>query len=126
VRQPPGDRNALGHIVFWFPNQYAVYLHDTPTRYMFANAQRALSHGCVRLEQPFKFAEMVLGHESGWTQEKLERLIGASEHYLNLPKPIPIHIQYFTAYVDEAGKLKVLDDIYGFSKRVQAALGLQS
>jgi murein L,D-transpeptidase YcbB/YkuD len=126
VRQPPGDRNALGHIVFWFPNQYAVYLHDTPTRYMFASEKRAFSHGCVRLEQPFKLAEMVLGHEHGWTQEKLESLIGSSEHYLNLPRSIPIHLQYFTASVDEAGKLKVFDDIYGLSKRVQAALGLQS
>ena len=124
VRQPPGERNALGHIVFQFPNQYAVYLHDTPTRGLFGSPRRAFSHGCVRVDQPFKLAEIVLNGSSGWTEDRVRAMIGRGERSLYLPQPMPIHIEYFTAFVDDAGKLQVRDDLYGLSKRVQEALGL--
>ncbi len=124
VRQPPGERNALGRIKFMFPNQHAVYLHDTPTRALFANVTRAYSHGCVRLDQPFKFAEVVLGKENGWTEERARKLIGGKNETIHLPRAIDIHIGYFTAFVDDSGKLQLREDIYGHSRKVRAALGL--
>ena len=124
VRQPPGERNALGRIKFMFPNQHAVYLHDTPTRALFANVTRAYSHGCVRLDQPFKFAEVVLGAENGWTEDRVRKLIGGKNQAILLPRMIDIHIGYYTAFVDETGKLQLREDIYGHSARVRAALGL--
>jgi L,D-transpeptidase YcbB len=123
VRQPPGERNALGRIKFMFPNQYSVYLHDTPSRGLFAAARRAFSHGCVRVDQPFGFAESVLG--PGWPEARIKRLIGGDERYVYLPKPLPIHIEYFTAYVDDSGRLQLRDDIYDYSHKVKVALGLE-
>ncbi|PWB84185.1 MAG: L,D-transpeptidase [Methylocystaceae bacterium] len=124
VRQRPGERNALGRIKFMFPNNFSVYLHDTPSRGLFAAARRAFSHGCVRVDQPFRLAEVVLGPGSGWPEERVRRLIGGSERYINLAEPLPIHIEYFTARVDESGRLQLRDDLYGYSARVRAALGL--
>jgi L,D-transpeptidase YcbB len=124
VAQPPGESNALGRIKFMFPNDYSVYLHDTPSRNLFSAPRRAFSHGCMRVEDPFALAEAVLGPGSGWSQERVRRLIGASERYINLARPLPIHIEYFTAYVDEYGELRLRDDLYGYSARVRRALGL--
>jgi len=124
VRQPPGARNALGNIKFMFPNQHSVYLHDTPSRGLFANDTRAYSHGCVRLDKPFKFAEVVLGAENGWTEERARKLVGGKNQTILLPRAIDIHIGYYTAFVDEAGKLQLRDDLYGHSRKVRAALGL--
>ncbi|VTZ52609.1 ErfK/YbiS/YcfS/YnhG family protein [Methylocella tundrae] len=123
VRQPPGERNALGRIKFMFPNDYAVYLHDTPSRALFDTAKRAYSHGCVRVDDPFRFAEAVLG--KGWSEDHVKKLIGGKERYVNLAKPLPIHIEYFTAEVDEFGRLQLRDDVYGYSHKVKAALGLE-
>ena len=124
VRQPPGAGNALGRIKFMFPNDFAVYLHDTPSRGLFAASRRAFSHGCMRVQEPFALAEAVLGPGGGWSEERVRKLIGGSERYINLAKPLPIHIEYFTAYVDEYGRLQLRDDLYGYSARVRAALGL--
>jgi murein L,D-transpeptidase YcbB/YkuD len=124
VRQPPGERNALGRIKFMFPNEHAVYLHDTPSRGLFATARRAFSHGCVRVDDPFRFAEVVLGKESGWNEARVKRLIGGKNQTIPLPKHIDIHIEYFTAFVDDAGKLQTREDVYGYSRKVRAALGL--
>ena len=124
VRQPPGEDNALGRIKFMFPNDFSVYLHDTPSRGLFAADHRAFSHGCMRVEDPFALAEAVLGPGSGWSEERVKRLIGGSERYINLSKPLPIHIEYFTAFVDEDGRLQMRDDLYGYSALVRGALGL--
>lgn len=123
VRQPPGERNALGRIKFMFPNDYAVYLHDTPSRSLFDTGKRAYSHGCVRVDDPFRFAEAVLG--KGWSEDRVKKLIGGKERYVNLARPLPIHIEYFTAGVDEFGRLQLRDDVYGYSHKVKAALGLE-
>jgi L,D-transpeptidase YcbB len=123
VRQPPGERNALGRIKFMFPNDFSVYMHDTPTRKLFASSKRAFSHGCVRVDNPFQFAVTVLGN--GWSEQRVKKLIGGKERYVYLPKPLPVHLEYFTAYVDESGELQLRDDIYGYSHRVKAALGLE-
>ena len=124
VRQPPGERNALGRIKFMFPNDHAVYLHDTPSRGKFAASRRAFSHGCVRVDQPFKLAEAVMGPGSGWSEARVKRLIGGKEQTVDLPAPLPIHLQYFTAAVDERGVLSLYDDIYGYAHRVRQALSL--
>ena len=124
VRQPPGERNALGWIKFMFPNEHSVYLHDTPTRHLFANAKRAFSHGCVRVDQPFSLAEIVLGE--GWTEERVKALKGGGERMVKMPRPLQIHIGYFSAFVDEHGKLQLREDIYGYSQKVRAALGLSA
>lgn len=122
VRQPPGERNALGRIKFMFPNDYSVYLHDTPSRSLFGQAKRAFSHGCVRVDEPFNFAQAVLGDT--WTIPRIKHLIGGSERYVNLPEPLPIHIEYFTAFVDQDGRLQLRDDIYGYMRKMDVALGL--
>ncbi|MDU0341204.1 L,D-transpeptidase family protein [Bosea rubneri] len=120
VRQPPGERNALGWIKFMFPNDHAVYLHDTPNRRLFAGNKRALSHGCVRVENPFALADLVLGPE--WTHDRLKRLIGSGERTIRLPQPLPIHLVYNTLVVNEAGAITTYDDLYGFHRLVRTAL----
>ncbi|WP_244607209.1 L,D-transpeptidase family protein [Bosea sp. CS1GBMeth4] len=124
VRQPPGERNALGWIKFMFPNDHAVYLHDTPNRSLFAAGKRAFSHGCVRVENPFALADQVLGPE--WTSERLKRLIGSGERTIKLPQPLPIHLVYETIVVDAAGTVSTFDDIYGFHRLVRNALEQRS
>ncbi|MFC7398603.1 L,D-transpeptidase family protein [Chelatococcus sp. GCM10030263] len=124
IRQPPGDRNALGHIKFMFPNDYAVYLHDTPSRNLFKTERRAYSHGCVRVDNPFRLAELVLGADTGWTEAKVKKLVGRGERLIKLAHPLPIHLVYFTLSVDEDGKVTSRDDIYGFDRRLMQALGL--
>lgn len=126
VRQRPGARNALGRIKFVFPNHYAVYLHDTPQKSLFRARRRAFSHGCVRVDQPLALAELVLGKNSGWTLARLEKLIGGPNRAIRLRKALPIDIDYFTAWVDENGKLRLRNDIYGYSHKLEHALGLKS
>ncbi|GLI91728.1 L,D-transpeptidase family protein [Methylocystis echinoides] len=123
VRQPPGEKNALGRIKFVFPNDFAVYMHDTPSRGLFAQSHRAFSHGCMRVDQPFALAEAVLGPGSGWSEERVKKLVGDNERYINLRKPLPVHVVYFTAYVDDMGRLVQRPDLYGYSARVRKALG---
>ncbi len=125
VRQPPGERNALGRIKFMFPNDFAVYLHDTPSRSLFSSTRRAFSHGCVRVDQPFSFAEAVLGPNHGWSQARMKKLIGGKERTVFLPESLPIHLVYFTTAVDETGMLRQSEDIYGYSRKVRSLLGLQ-
>ncbi len=128
VRQLPGPRNALGRIKFLFPNDYSVYLHDTPSKALFSAGKRAFSHGCVRVDQPFSFAETVLntalpdGARRVWSEDRLTDMIGDKEHYINLPTGLPIHIAYFTATVD-GGRVKLREDVYGYARQVALALG---
>ncbi|MCX5496589.1 L,D-transpeptidase family protein [Kaistia dalseonensis] len=124
IRQPPGDDNALGSIKFLFPNQHSVYLHDTPSKSLFSKDVRAFSHGCVRVQNPLEFADVLLAYEGGWTSQRLRKMIGGKESWVNLPKHIPIHLVYFTAFVDDNGRLETRPDIYGYEARVEKALGL--
>jgi L,D-transpeptidase YcbB len=125
IYQPPGDRNALGRIRFNFPNKFLVYQHDTPDKYLFAHDKRAYSHGCMRVQDPLKYGEVLLSiavpHE-GYTAERLHRMFGSGEQNINFPTPIPVHLTYQTAYVDDAGKLVIREDIYGRDARVLAQL----
>ncbi|WP_262028650.1 murein L,D-transpeptidase [Microvirga sp. Mcv34] len=124
VQQPPGERNALGFLKFMFPNQHAVYLHDTPNRNLFSASKRAFSHGCVRVDKPFQLAEEIMGKEGKWTEEKLRGLIGKGERTVHLSNPLPVHLAYFTLAVDEKGELKRFEDLYGLDRKVKAALSL--
>ena len=125
VRQPPGPKNALGYIKFLFPNDHAVYLHDTPGRHLFAASMRAMSHGCIRVHEPFKLAEVLLSTEAGWSERRLKGMIGSGERQINLPQHLPIHIAYFTTFVDDNGHLQQRPDIYGHSRKLVAALGIK-
>ncbi|WP_230531393.1 L,D-transpeptidase family protein [Microvirga roseola] len=124
VRQPPGARNALGYVKFMFPNQHAVYLHDTPNRNLFSAAKRAFSHGCVRVDKPFELAEAIMGANGKWSEKKLRGLIGKGERYVHLSNPLPVHLTYFTLSVDEKGSLTFFEDLYGLDRKVRAALNL--
>ena len=123
VQQPPGEKNALGRVKFVFPNDLLVYMHDTPQKKLFAQAKRAFSHGCVRVQDPFKLAEQVVGSPD-YDEKRLRALIGKKEHRINLAKQIPVYIQYFTAVVDDDGALKLYDDLYGYSAKVREAIAL--
>jgi murein L,D-transpeptidase YcbB/YkuD len=124
VRQPPGERNALGYVKFIFPNNHSVYLHDTPSRHLFAREQRAFSHGCVRVDQPFRLAEAILKVQGDWSEAKLRGLVGKGERHLRLKDRLPVHLAYFTLAVDETGELKNFNDLYGHNARIREALGL--
>ena len=127
VRQLPGDDNALGRIAFMFPNDHAIYLHDTPARERFDEESRAFSHGCIRVEDPLSLAELVLGGErSGWTAGRIEDAFGDKERTVFLPHPLPVHIEYFTEFVDEFGELQERPDVYGLSRKVEGILARAS
>jgi murein L,D-transpeptidase YcbB/YkuD len=121
IRQPPGERNALGFIKFMFPNEHAVYLHDTPQRALFARDERAFSHGCVRVDQPFALATALLG-DMGYDEERLKALIGKGERTIHLREKVPVHLTYFTLSVDQDGTLHRFADIYGHDQKVRMAL----
>jgi murein L,D-transpeptidase YcbB/YkuD len=108
VRQRPGPKNSLGFAKFIFPNDYNIYLHDTPNHDLFAKDVRAFSHGCIRLEKPDELAQWVLG----WSPEKVEAAMqGADNHQVNLPRKLPVYITYYTAFVSD-GQLYFGNDLY--------------
>ena len=125
VRQPPGPRNALGFVKLLFPNRHAVYMHDTPSRRLFGAGRRAFSHGCVRVQDPFKLAGLALAGQKGWSEARLRRMIGGDERTIRMRRKIPVHLVYFTALIDESGELRLMNDVYGHSTRVRRALGLR-
>jgi L,D-transpeptidase YcbB len=125
IWQPPGDKNALGRIRFNFPNKFLVYQHDTPDKYLFAYEKRAYSHGCMRVFDPPKYAEVLLSlvrPGDGYTIERIKRMYGPSEINIDFPTFIPVHLTYQTAFVDSAGKLEFRDDLYGRDKAQIALL----
>ena len=125
VVQPPGAANALGRIKFAFPNKFQVYLHDTPEKRLFSANKRAFSHGCMRVEDPTKFGEVMLSLAmSGPTpnSRQLHNMFGQEEHTFKLTNRPMVHLTYQTAFVDENGKLELRDDIYGFDARIHAIL----
>lgn len=124
VRQPPGERNALGHIKFIFPNRHSVYLHDTSSRGLFVNETRAFSHGCVRVDKPFALAEKLLSRSGGFSEGQLRSMVGRGERMIKMEDKVGVNLSYFTLDVDEAGQAHRYRDIYGHDARLRAALDL--
>jgi L,D-transpeptidase YcbB len=125
VSQPPGPNNALGQIRFNFPNKFLVYQHDSNQKYLFANTMRAASHGCMRVEDPTKYAEVILSLArpgDGYTADRIHRMFGSNEAEIKFVNTIPVHLTYQTAFVDDSGKLQFRDDIYGRDKDLLAIL----
>jgi murein L,D-transpeptidase YcbB/YkuD len=124
VQQPPGGANVLGQYKFTFHNKHIVYMHDTPTKNLFNQASRPFSHGCMRIRNPGHFAEVVLDYDKGWTPEKVAEIVNgeAVETPIALDKKIPVHVAYFTQWVDDAGELQSFKDVYGHEQRVMLAL----
>ncbi len=125
ISQPPGDANALGRVRFNFPNKFLVYQHDTPNKNLFALDKRALSHGCMRVQDPVKYAEVVLNivrPGEGFTQDRIRRMFGQNEQDIQFPHFLPVHLTYQTAFVDEDGNLQFREDVYGRDKALLTIL----
>ncbi|HEY1475566.1 MAG TPA: L,D-transpeptidase family protein [Pseudolabrys sp.] len=125
VTQPPGAGNALGRIKFNFTNKFSVYLHDTPQKHLFASETRAFSHGCMRVENPTMFGEVMLHLAmNGPTPnaQQLSALFGREEHAFKLTDRPMVHLTYQTAFLDDFGKLQLREDIYGLDDRIRTIL----
>jgi len=124
VRQKPGATNALGLIKFMFPNEYAVYLHSTPSTELFSRTRRDFSSGCIRVEKPAELAVWVLRNNPGWTLQRVEEGMknGKDNVTVNLARPVPVFIVYGTAIAYENGEIHFYDDIYGHDAKLAQAL----
>ncbi len=112
-RQVPGPLNPLGRLKFMLPNNYEVYLHDTPSRSLFSESVRTFSHGCIRIEKPLELAEYLMRDDSDWTPEKLSAAISkGTEQVIPIPHPLDVNFLYLTAWVDEEGVLQFRNDVY--------------
>ena len=121
VQQPPGKGNALGELKFLFPNSHDIYMHDTPTKNLFAEPTRTYSHGCIRVQNPREFAEVILG----WDREKIDRETDSRKSQsVALSQKIPVHITYFTAWPDSTGKMSYFNDVYERDEAMEKALAV--
>jgi len=123
--QEPGPANVLGQFKFNFPNKHAIYMHDTPQRELFAETTRTLSHGCIRVNQPDRFAALLLGEDKGWSMGQVQSLVAKGPQdstVISLNKSVPVHLTYFTAIVEEDGRLNPRADIYGIDNRMAGKL----
>ena len=124
IYQPPGGSNVLGELKFAFPNKHTVYMHDAPTKALFDEASRPFSHGCMRVRNPRRMAEILLYEDKGWDAAKIAELLatGPDNNEVPIDKKIGVHITYLTAWVDEKGELQTARDVYGHEKRITQAL----
>lgn len=119
IRQKPGSTNSLGRVKFIFPNNYNIYLHDTPAKSLFGEEKRAFSHGCIRLEKPEELAVYLLRDSKEWTPPVISRAMRSNqEKWVPLENPVPVFISYFTAWVDGNGLLHFRDDLYGHDQKM--------
>ena len=123
LRQDPANSNALGRVKFIFPNEFSIYLHDTPARELFNKTKRTFSSGCIRIEKPMELAAYLLADNSKWTFEKLTDALNSKKNRtILLSDPMNIHILYWTAWVDKDGTVNFRDDIYGRDRQLNIAL----
>ncbi len=121
--QPPGPTNPLGRVKFIFPNRYSVYLHDTPTKHLFANNSRLYSHGCVRLERALELAEYILQDVPDWDAERMRGVLkGRRTRRIYLPDPMPVYVLYWTTWVDDEGHIQFRGDPYGRDRKVRKVI----
>ena len=117
--QAPGPTNVLGKLKFVYPNKHTVYMHDTIKKNLFNQQVRAIGHNCIRMERPSKFAEILLTEDKGWDAKKIQDLLDRGYNTaVNLDHPIPVHTTYFTAAVDDQGKVTSFADIYALDRKV--------
>ena len=122
-RQDPGPQNALGRVKFMFPNDFSVYLHDTPSRDLFNETSRAFSSGCVRVEQPADLAMYLLNDPVGWDRHAIDSAMNQRrERTVRLRASMPVHLLYWTAWAGDDGTLEFPIDIYGRDARLRRAL----
>jgi murein L,D-transpeptidase YcbB/YkuD len=123
LQQAAGPKSALGRVKFESPNEFAVFLHDTPSRGGFSRADRLLSHGCVRLERPLELAKLLLEGDPAWPEERMQEAIASNKTVrVSLPEAIPMYLLYWTAFVDPQGGVNFREDIYNWDSRLVAAL----
>eukprot|EP01013_Petalomonas_cantuscygni_P015065 TRINITY_DN3088_c0_g3_i1.p1 TRINITY_DN3088_c0_g3~~TRINITY_DN3088_c0_g3_i1.p1 ORF type:complete len:617 (-),score=144.59 TRINITY_DN3088_c0_g3_i1:107-1957(-) len=123
VRQPPGERNALGQLKILFPNDHAIYMHDTPQKSYFERDMRALSHGCVRLSDPNKMAAAVLGVP----ESDIDEYIATGKNTpVDVPERFPVYVAYFTAWPDANGEVQYYDDVYKRDMYLKRAMEAES
>ena len=123
LQQAAGPKSALGRVKFDSPNEFAVFLHDTPSRGGFSQADRLLSHGCVRLERPLELARLVLEGTPEWSPERMQEAVDSGKTVrVSLPERVPMYLFYWTSFVDSQGGVYFWDDIYGWDQRLTAAL----
>ena len=123
MRQAPSDDNALGLVKFMFPNEYNIYLHDTPSKSLFEKEIRAFSHGCIRLSDPFGFAYTLLARQTDDPEGAFQSTLRTGrETTVRLEQQVPVHLVYFTAYPTAKGKIVYRRDVYGRDKRILEAL----
>jgi murein L,D-transpeptidase YcbB/YkuD len=123
IRQTPGPKNSLGLVKFIFPNNYNVYMHDTPEQVFFSKSRRDFSHGCIRLEKPADLAVWVLRDNPGWNMDRVRAAMkGDTTQQVNLAHPIPVLIVYATVIVTEDGIVHFYDDIYGHDAALEKVL----
>jgi murein L,D-transpeptidase YcbB/YkuD len=112
IRQEPGPDNALGRVKFMFPNKYMVYLHDTPSKGLFARSERTFSSGCIRVQNPFDLAELLLA-DQGWDRSRIDQVVASKKTTrVNLENPITVMLLYWTAEVDQDGTVHFRNDVY--------------
>jgi murein L,D-transpeptidase YcbB/YkuD len=123
VRQLPGDKNELGKLKFLFPNSFNIYFHDTPHKWLFSRDKRAYSHGCIRLQDARKMAGWLLNDMPAWPPERIDSAMNAGKEQAVKPeKPVPVLINYYTAWVDENGIAQFRQDIYRHDQKLAAKL----
>jgi len=123
VVENPNEINSLGKVKFIMPNDFSIYLHDTPAGRLFSREERALSHGCIRLEQPAELALFLLADKKGWNKKKIaEAMEGGKPVHVDLDEPFPVYIIYRTTWVDNQGFVQFRSDIYGHDARQLARL----
>lgn len=120
VRQKPGPNNSLGRVKYLFPNNYNIYMHDTPAKSLFGETRRAFSHGCIRLAEPEWLAQFLLRNDSTWTDDAIKKaMLSNKEKWVTLEKTVPVYIGYFTAWVDAKGLLNFRNDVYGHDAKME-------
>jgi murein L,D-transpeptidase YcbB/YkuD len=129
--QKAGNGNALGNVKFVLPNDQSIYLHDTHHPELFTRDMRALSSGCIRVEQPKLLAEKIIAGQQGWNRSNIDSAISQNRTtHIRLQKPVPVYLMYWTTWVDYNGKLQIHDDVYqrdltgSLTRSKQAAISL--
>ena len=123
LKQPPSQGNALGRVKFLFPNRWNIYLHDTPSKYLFARQKRAFSHGCIRLQRPYEFAYALLARQEADPVGYFKSILHTrQETTVPLKHPVPVHLIYRTAFTRADGTVEYRDDVYGRDAQIWAAL----